>query len=384
MRSSVPPADEQKVSRTVADPLVGLCDSPVGSSLVSLLPTPSSALSVLRSAAAAAERRVFTTALRLPERVQRRIAGKPVVVDGHALATDTQLMLRLAKVAGPAVESLPIPQGREALLHQTRMAGGVQPISTVRMLSVAGHRARLYTPTSAPDAPGPLLVFFHGGGFVYGDLDSHDASARFLAEQSGVRVLAVEYRLAPEAPFPAAYDDAVETFRWVVDNAAAVSAEPGRIGVGGDSAGGNLAAGVALAVTDACAFQLLVYPVTQFDEQTESRRRFRTGYYLTSDFIDVAGAAYVSEGTDPRDPRLAPLHAEVPSGVAPAFVATAGFDPLRDEGEAYAAKLAAADVEVEAWRYADQIHGFFNVLAARTSRAAALDLADALRKGLRA
>ncbi|MDH2413325.1 alpha/beta hydrolase [Nocardioides sp. CER19] len=351
---------------------------------MSLFPTRSSARSLLSSAAAVAERRVFTTALRLPQQVQRRLAGKPVVVDGQPLATDTQLMLRLAKVAGPAVESLPIPQGRTVLLHQSRMAGGEQPISMVRMLSAAGHRARLYTPGSAPHGPGPLLVFFHGGGFVYGDLDSHDASVRFLAEQSGVRVLAVEYRLAPEAPFPAAYDDALEIFRWVLDHAAEVSAEPGRIGVGGDSAGGNLAAGVALEVTEACAFQLLIYPVTQFDEETESRRRFRTGYYLTSDFIDVAGTAYVPAGTDPRDPRLSPLYAEVPSGVAPAFVATAGFDPLRDEGEAYAGKLAAAGVEVEAWRYADQIHGFFNVLAARTSRAAVLDLADALRKGLRA
>jgi acetyl esterase len=120
--------------------------------------------------------------------------------------------------------------------------------------------------------------------------------------------------------------------------------------------------------------------VTQFDEQTESRRRFRTGYYLTSDFIDIAGSSYVPAGTDPRDPRLSPLYADVPDGVAPAFVATAGFDPLRDEGEAYAEKLAAAGVKVESWRYADQIHGFVNVLAARTSRAATADIAAALRR----
>ena len=351
---------------------------------MSLLSTPiSSLLSALASAAGAAERVTLTTALALPEPVQRRLVGKPVTVDGHALATDTQLMLKLAKVAGPAVESLPIDQGRRVLLRQSRIAGGRQRIGRVDALQAAGHPARLYTPSSATDGPGPLLVLFHGGGFVYGDLDSHDAPARLLAEESGVRVLAVEYRLAPEAPFPAAYDDALEIFEWVLEHAAAVSADPRRIGVGGDSAGGNLATGVALAVTDRCAFQLLVYPVTQFDEQTESRRLFRTGYYLTSDFIDVAGSSYVRAGTDPRDPRLSPLYADVPDrGVAPAFVATAGFDPLRDEGEAYAEKLAAAGVKVESKRYADQIHGFFNVLAARTSRAATADLAAALRRGL--
>jgi acetyl esterase len=360
---------------------------------VSLLPKPSpSALSTvaatltgaLGSAAAAAERVTLSTVLGLPEPMQRRLAGKLVEVDGQTLATDTQLMLRLAKVAGPAVESLPIEKGRTVLMHQTRMAGGEQRVGDVQTLWVEGHKARLYTPTFAPDGPGPLLVFFHGGGFIYGGLDSHDSAARFLAEQSGVRVLAVQYRLAPEAPFPAAYDDAIAIFRWVVEHADAVSAEPGRIGVGGDSAGGNLAAGVALAVTEACAFQLLIYPVTQFDEQTESRRRFRTGYYLTSDFIDLAGSAYVPVGTDAQDPRLSPLYADVPAGVAPAFVATAGFDPLRDEGEAYAEKLTAAGVEVETRRYPDQIHGFFNVLLARSSRSAAADIAAALKKGLRA
>jgi acetyl esterase len=357
--------------RTVARAAAG---SRIGSALAS----------GLGGAAGAVERLTLTTALGLPEPVQRRLVGPPVVVDGHTLATDTQLMLRLARIAGPAIESLPIDQGRKALLHQSRMAGGEQPIGKVETLWAAGHQARLYTPTFTPAEPGPLLVFFHGGGFIYGDLDSHDAAVRFLAEQSGVRVLAVEYSLAPEARFPSAYDDAVEIFGWVREHAGAVSADPERIGVGGDSAGGNLAASVALAVTGACAFQLLIYPVTQFDEQTGSRQSFRTGYFLTSDFIDLAGSSYVPTGTDPRDPRLSPLHAEVPAGVAPAFVATAGFDPLRDEGEAYADKLAAAGVEVETWRYPDQIHGFFNVLVARSSRAAAADIAAALRKGLRA
>jgi acetyl esterase len=348
---------------------------------VSLLSAPTSfALAAIGTVAGAAERIALTRALALPERLQRRLVGRPIEVDGHRLATDTQLMLRLAQVAGPAVEALPIEKGRVLLRRQSQMAGGTQPVGAVDALSVAGRAARLYTPASAPSGPGPLLVFFHGGGFVYGDLDSHDTAARFLAARSGVRVLAVEYGLAPEHPFPAAYDDALAAFAWVREHAAEVSADPDRIGVGGDSAGGNLAAGVALAAGPGCAFQLLVYPVTQFDEETPSRQAFRSGFYLTSEFIELAGSSYVQDGTDPRDPRLSPLHADVPDGVAPAFIATAGFDPLRDEGEAYADKLAAAGVQVEAWRYPDQIHGFLNVLTARSSRAATADIAAALKR----
>lgn len=340
-------------------------------------------LSVAATAAAKAEsiaeKVAFTVAMNLPEPVQRRLAGPPVVLDGQTLATDTQLMLKLAKLSGPAVETLPIPKGRLALVKQAALAGGAPYVAETRDLTVEGRPARLYVPTGARE-PGPLLVFIHGGGFIYGGLESHDAACRFLAERSGVRVLAVTYRLAPEHPFPAAYDDALAGFRWAIDHADQLGADPARIGVGGDSAGGNLAAGVALAFGGRCAFQLLVYPTTTVEHDTESARLFGEGFFLTSAFMELAGSSYVAPGTDPRDPHLAPMWAEVPDDLAPAYLCTAGFDPLRDEGEAYAAKLADAGVKVEVRRFEDQIHGFLNVVGAgRSAKAAAAEVAAALR-----
>ena len=326
----------------------------------------------------------FTTAMNLPAAVQRRIVGKPVDYDGQTLAVDTQIMLALMKVSGePDPSTLPIPKGRVALLRQSQLGGGRQEIGSVRELWVAGLKARLYNPEGV-SGNAPLLVFLHGGGFIFGDLDSHDAPCRLLASESGVKVLSIDYRLAPESPFPAAYDDSVAAFRWAVEHAAELGADPARIGVGGDSAGGNLAAGVALAVGEACAFQLLIYPVTQSEATTRSREDLSEGFYLTADFIAAATDNYLPEGIDRRDPRHAPLHAEIPtSGVAPAYVATAGFDPLRDEGEAYAAKLEEAGVKVAHRRFADQIHGFLNVVGAgRTSRAAVLEIAQVLRDNL--
>ncbi|MFT4286254.1 alpha/beta hydrolase [Nocardioides sp.] len=326
-----------------------------------------------------AEKLTFDSAMTLPAPAQRALAGRPVKVDGQVLAVDVQLMLRLAKAAGPAVETLPIEKGRKVMQRQTVLSGGEEPVGKVQTVWTDGGKARLYTPTGV-EAPGPLLVFYHGGGFIYGDLDSHDAAVRFLCEKSGVRVLSVEYRLAPEALFPAAAEDALAAFGWARQHAEALGALPDRIGVGGDSAGGNLAAVVALQTTTECAFQLLVYPVTQLEIETRSRELFRTGFYLTKDFMDLAMSSYVPADVDPVDPLLSPLAVEVPAGVAPAFVATAGFDPLRDEGEQYAAKLAEAGVPVESWRYADQIHGFFNTLKVPTARAACADIADALHK----
>src|SRR5262245_56505362 len=191
-------------------------------------------------------------------------------------------MLRLQKVVRePNTESLPVPQGRTLMVKHATIAGGDQPVGAVRAVPVGDLRARLYVPSKAA-ATGPLLVFFHGGGWVYGDLDSHDPTCRFLAERSGVRVLSVEYRLAPEHPFPAGYDDAVAAYRWVVEHAADLGGDPDRLAVGGDSAGGNLAAGVALMAAREglpLAFQLLVYPGTDASTRTESKRLFGRGLY---------------------------------------------------------------------------------------------------------
>lgn len=330
-------------------------------------------------------------ALGLPERVQRVLAGRRVVHDGQTLAADTQLMLRLQRLTRErGAETMPIPLGREAILRHTRLTSGRQPVGAVRDLAVAGLPARLYVPSVEPvetPAPGkrPLLLFFHGGGFMYGDLDSHDAVCRFVAERSGVRVLAVDYRLAPEHPFPAAYDDALAAYRWLVDHAAEVGADPQRLAVGGDSAGGNLAAGVAIEAARAglpLAFQLLVYPATDAVRHTESAAAYAEGFYLTRAFMDLANDTYVGDG-DLKDPRVSPLYADLPPGLAPAYVVTAGFDPLRDEGEAYARRLADAGVPVELRRFPEQIHGFFNVVGVgRSGRAAIATIAAKLRTAL--
>ena len=336
------------------------------------------------SGAEAIEAGALRTAMRLPERVQRLLAGRPMVVDGQTLAVDTQLMLRLQRAARmPGAETLPLAEGRAEVLHQTRVTSGTQPIGAVRDFQVAGRPGRLYTPTE----PGPaLLVYFHGGGFMYGDLDSHDPACRFLAERSGVRVLAVDYRLGPEAPFPAAYDDALASYQWVVANAASLGADPARLAVGGDSAGGNLAAGTAIEAARQgwpLAFQLLLYPCVDMTRDTRSLALFGKGLYLTHEFIELNNDSYAPPGVDRRDPRISPLRADLPEGLAPAYVATAGFDPLRDEGEAYARKLVEAGVDVELKRFPDQIHAFINVLLAGTSsRAATAEIAAHLRAAL--
>ena len=334
--------------------------------------------------------RVEALALRgllgLPEPVQRALCGKPFSRDGQVLASDSHLALVLKKlIREPGAETLPIPEGRLQLNRQQRLAGGQQPIGAVRDLPVGDLPGRLYVPTDA-EPRGPMLLFLHGGGWIYGDLDSHDPTCRFLAERSGVRVLAVDYRLAPEHPFPAAYDDAVDAFRWLVKNAESLGADPARLAVGGDSAGGNLAALVAIEAAREglpLAFQLLIYPGTDFEARTPSREMFGRGLMLTQAFMDLASDSYVPELDQRKDPRASPLLAELPRGLAAAYVATAGFDTLRDEGEAYARKLADAGVPVELKRYADQMHGFVQILGVgRTARAATAEIAAKLRAAL--
>ena len=333
-----------------------------------------------------AEAITYRGLLGLPEAVQRLLVGRRVVRDGQTLATDVQLTLRLMKVRRePGLGELPVAQGRRLLRRQAALAGGTQPIGSVRDLAVADRPARLYVPDGAPET-GPLLVFLHGGGWVLGDLESHDAVCRHLAEQAQVRVLAIDYRLAPEHPFPAAYDDCLAGFRWVVDHAAEVGADPARLAVGGDSAGGTLSASVAIAAAREglpLAFQLLVYPCTDMRGGTESREAFSEGLVLDQQFMDFSQASYLPRPQDATDPCASPLLADLPAGIAPAYVATAGFDPLRDEGEAYARRLAEAGVEVELRRFPDQVHGFLQMVGVgRTARAAVAEVAARLGAAL--
>lgn len=334
-----------------------------------------------------AEALVFKTALALPQPVKRLAAGRALVRQGQTLATDHQLALRLMRLARePALESLPIPQARQQMRRQTSISGGDQPIGAVRALSVGERQGRLYVPTGATSSPGPLLVFFHGGGFIYGDLDTHDPTCRFLAERSGVRVLSVDYRLAQEHPFPAAHDDCLASYRWVVEHAETLGADPARLAVGGDSAGGALAATTALAAAREglpLAFQLLIYPMTDMRGDTDSRRAFNRRLILTQGFMDLAQQSYLTTADDVTDPRVSVLLDDVPDGLAPAYVVTAGFDPLRDEGEAYARKLADAGVPIELRRFPEHLHGFIHVVGiGRAGRASMVEIAERVREAL--
>jgi acetyl esterase len=224
---------------------------------------------------------------------------------------------------------------------------------------------RVYVPTGEP-GPRPVLVYFHGGGWVIGDLDTHDATVRAVAEASGATVVSVGYRLAPEDPFPAAIDDCLAAVRWVVDNAADLGVDPGRLALGGDSAGGNIAAIAAAELTGAgvaVRFQLLVYPVTDGTMGHPSIDENAEGYFLTKDTMDWFWEQYVGVDGDRTAPRVSPMHLPdgVLPGLPPALVITAEYDPLRDEGEAYAARLEAAGVDVTAHRYDGMIHGFFSM-----------------------
>ncbi|WP_235535898.1 alpha/beta hydrolase [Nocardioides sp. Root190] len=336
-----------------------------------------------------AETTLLRTLLGLPERVQRRLGGRPLVLDGQTLAADLQLMLLLQKLARKGeLGADDLDRGRAAMRTNAGIVGGDQPIGAIRELTVAGLPARHYLPHGARPASSAqgLLVFFHGGGFLYGDLDSHDAPCRVLAETSGVPVLAIDYGLGPEAAFPQGFDDAVAAVRWVVEHADELGADPARIGVAGDSAGGNIAAWAAIASAREgvpLAFQLLVYPCTDPDRQTDSLRLFGEGLYLTAESMEMFNDIYLPTAQARADERVNLLDVDLPSGLAPAYVVTAGFDPLRDEGEAYARRLADAGHEVEMRRYVDQIHGFLNIVGAgRSSRAAVLEIAGRLRAAL--
>jgi acetyl esterase len=220
--------------------------------------------------------------------------------------------------------------------------------------------ARLYTPAGAA-SPSGLLVYFHGGGFVIGDLETHDAHCRRLAAASGQRVLAVDYRLAPENPFPAGHDDALAATRWAFDHAAELGADAARIGVGGDSAGGNLAASVALDLRGDPArrlrLQMLLYPAVWPAEETQSRRE-RDGPVLSKAAMAWFEAS-LAFAEHPEAHRVAPAQAKDLSGLPPAYVVTAGFDPLEHEGRDYAAALAAAGVPSRHMNYPALVHDFF-------------------------
>lgn len=245
------------------------------------------------------------------------------------------------------------------------IAGAPEEVAKVenRTIPVPGGEipVRIYTPEG--EGPFPALVYYHGGGWVIGNLDTVDVPCRMLANRAGCVVVSVDYRLAPEHKFPTAAEDSYAAAKWLSENAASIQVDPERIAVGGDSAGGNLAAVVALMAREqggpSFAYQMLIYPVTNHAYDTDSYRDNAEGYFLTKNTMVWFWNHYLRNEEDGQNPYASPLLAEDLSGLPPALVITAGFDPLRDEGEAYAERLKAAGVPVEATRYEGMIHGFF-------------------------
>jgi acetyl esterase len=273
---------------------------------------------------------------------QMKAMGGPKMSEAGAEAGRAQFA-GLMQLVGPK----DVPVGKTENLVVPSAAGGI-PI-------------RVYTPVAAGRDPMPALIYFHGGGWVIGNIDTHDGLCRLMANEGAFRVIAVEYRLAPEHKYPAALDDALAALTWVASNAADIGVDANRIAVGGDSAGGALAAictqyakskGIPLEA------QMLLFPVTQIGEQTGSLKEFAVGYFLEKETLDWFYDCYLPPGADKNDPRISPLRAKDLSGLPPAYIMLGGFDPLHDEGMQYADKLRAAGVKVTVADHSDMVHTF--------------------------
>lgn len=379
------------------------------------------------TAADRAQRRAFEALLALPRSVRRRAAGAPHVVDGDALDPDIATGLKvLGTIGGKQLDERTVADARHALAAESWMfAGEPADVASVNEIVIDGSAfggaeiipALLYRPhprpvtvvgkhARTPDAPAggaakrPLLVYFHGGGWVLGSHHTHDAVARALCAGGEVAVLNVHYRLAPEAPFPAAVDDALAAFRWAYEHADDLGIDAERIAVAGDSAGGNLAAVVAQECARSGeatpAAQLLFVPVTDLTmPRSDSYERFGEGYFLTRANMDWYEANYLGGSTTlpaniealRADRRVSPLRADdlgqIGARMAPAYVAVAGFDPLRDEGIAYAHKLIDAGVPTTLRVHTDAVHPFINILATDLGRRCMAEAVGALRMALR-
>jgi acetyl esterase len=290
----------------------------------------------------------------------------------------------------PTEESTP-DEARESMRSRTAALGPFEDVA-----AVADHRVpvpggeitvRVYSPGGR--APHPALVYYHGGGWVIGDLYTHDGLCRSLTNAARCAVVSVDYRLAPESKYPVAAEDSYAALRWVVANAARLGIDPRRVAVGGDSAGGNLATVVALMAREregpALVHQILIYPVTDHDFNTASYLENATGYLLTREGMRWFWTHYLAREAQGREPHASPLRAPSLAGLPPALVIIAEHDPLRDEGEAYAARLRDAGVPVTLTRYPGMIHGFIRMTRILDKARTALDeIAGSLQKAFAA
>lgn len=343
--------------------------------------------------------------MRLPLWLQRLIVGRPIRLDGLKLHPTSQLAVKAEALAGvPDLSALSVADARTQIgALASLLTGPKLPLARVEGLTISGPAgdipARLYVDhpprgeggaandATAASGPAGLLVYYHGGGHVVGTLDTHDSACRFIAKHAGVGVLSVDYRLAPEHPYPAAVDDSVAALAWASENAERLGFDPARIAVGGDSAGGNLAAVVALAAkageAPLPAFQLLIYPVCDYVEKRPSYELFKEGFFLTEAEMDWYRDHYIPDRDAAHEWRCSPLRATDHSGLPPAYILTAGFDPLRDEAEDYARILTAAGVPTALHRHDGLLHSFVNQTSLhRGARDAMLEACGALRLGL--
>jgi acetyl esterase len=313
------------------------------------------------------------------------------------LDADARAVLDLiASYARPTIDTLPLAKAREASrIGYLMMQGDKEEVAAVAEVEAPGPfgpiRLRIYRPAgSRPGQLLPALAYIHGGGFVVMDLDCYDGFSRRFANRSGCAVVQVDYRLAPESRFPGPVQECVAAVAWIIDHAAELQLDVCRIAVGGDSAGGNLAAVTTLALRGTprppLAYQLLVYPATDLRGESESNRLFAQGYFLTSQLMRWFIGQYLGEEHGQRlDWRASPLLAENHASLPPAYVITCGFDPLRDEGRAYAEKLRSAGVPVRLQEYETQIHGFMLMdKSIRQANAAADEMAAVLKLALSA
>jgi len=292
----------------------------------------------------------------------------------------------------PDFDTIPLELLRQGMAAQNALAPDAEPVPVAKVenRAIPGPAGeiplRIYTPEGS--GPFPVLVYFHGGGFVLCDLDTHDGTCRSLARAAEVVVVSVDYRLAPEHRFPAGPEDCYAATQWAAAHAAEIGGDASRLAIGGDSAGGNLTAVVALMARDRggpkLGFQLLIYPVTNFDFETVSYRDNAEGYFLSTGMMRWFWRQYLEDPAHGAQPYASPLRAEDLAGLPPGLCITAGYDPLRDEGEAYAEKLRGAGNDVTLSRYPGMIHGFFGMdaLLDEAKRAIA-EASDALRKALR-
>jgi acetyl esterase len=287
------------------------------------------------------------------------------------LAPDAQAALAMMAAAGaPAIETLPPAEAKRMFLESVpQLQGKKEAVAETRDLrapSPAGEiPLRLYRGVGCPATGAPALLYFHGGGWVVGSIETHDNVCRWIANSAAGVVVSVDYRLAPEHPFPAAIEDAAAALRYVAENAGSLGIDARRIAVGGDSAGGNIAAVIALLARDkqvpSVAFQVLIYPVTDVSASQDSYRRYAEDYGLTTAAMRWFREQYLGPAGDGSDWRVSPLHAPSLAGLAPAFVATAGYDVLHDEARDYVTRLREAKVPVQLDENTGQIHGFVSM-----------------------